>query len=1008
MTTGDEAPAARASDRPILVGRDRERRRLLALMDEATQGRGQVVLVSGEAGVGKTALVEDLAADATSAGCLVLWGHAYDVSAGPPYEPIAEIGRRYRPTGDLPPFPILFEDLDALARLGNQERLFAEVAAFFAELAGHRPLVLALDDLHWADPSSLDFVRYLAHRVSDHRLLLAVTYRSDEVHRRHPLSLLVPQLVREARAERLDVRRLDDAAARALIAAGYPLPEPELARLTAHVQLRAEGNPLYIRELLRTLEDERVLMERDAAWQLGNPADVRVPALLRHLVEGRLGRLRDETQTLVGIAAAIGQEVPLDLLAAVAGAEPDALVPAIEEADAAHLLQALPDGAAVRFSHALIQETVREAVLPMRRRIWHRAAAEALGSATRPDPDAVAHHFRQAGDARAVDWLIRAAGRAERAYAWRAATQRLEDALAGLEGDHARLPERGWVLFSLSRLLRYLDPDRSLAYLREAQAVAGILDDRVLGAFARFQMGYLRCTRLELRPGLDEMRAAFRAESSTISDAHWAAATAVVERLARLDLQTPELSIVTAGARTGVLDAVGQGALSLWLAHAGLLREALLHAERSREARAAIRRHAGSLGATAPIGALDADVALGLAHAMLGRPDIARGAFAAARDAYLRAGHHQQVATTLLWEIDTVSLPYRTDDQRERGDLAAALDAARERASGSILESAGRASLPLLLMEGRWNEAAVLAHAWAGETPGVRWAMGVWGIGTLAYRQGDLDAAWRAIRQVLPDGAETEPGGHLYLNATRMQQLAVAAAIDQGDLSTAVVWLEAHDRWIGWSEAVLGRADGQLLWARCHHLAGDLTRARRHLEAALELAADPRQPPVLIAGYRFLGRLHAAEGRSPDAEARLLDSLALADACAAPFERALTLLSLGELQASGRQHEAARSSLAEVRAVCAPLGAEPLLWRTREVEATLRARPAPERYPGGLTAREVEVLRLVAEGLTDAEVARRLFLSPRTVTTHLTSIYNKLGVGSRLAAVRFAIDRGLA
>ena len=175
---------------------------------------------------------------------------------------------------------------------------------------------------------------------------------------------------------------------------------------------------------------------------------------------------------------------------------------------------------------------------------------------------------------------------------------------------------------------------------------------------------------------------------------------------------------------------------------------------------------------------------------------------------------------------------------------------------------------------------------------------------------------------------------------------------------------------------------------------------------ALALASAPRQPLALLATHRLLGELATDRGDFDGARQHLVEALALADACEAPFERALTLVAMAELAIASGDAAAARPLLAEARAICEPLGARPTLERVAALETVIVGAPKLH-YLAGLSAREVEVLRLVAEGLTDAEVASQLFLSPRTVGSHLRSVYNKLGVNSRAAATRFAVEHGL-
>ena len=255
------------------------------------------------------------------------------------------------------------------------------------------------------------------------------------------------------------------------------------------------------------------------------------------------------------------------------------------------------------------------------------------------------------------------------------------------------------------------------------------------------------------------------------------------------------------------------------------------------------------------------------------------------------------------------------------------------------------------------------------------------------------------------DGPITEPGGQPFGPTLELQRLAVQLALDAGDLDQARAWLEAQDRWLAWGGAVRRQTDAQLLWARYHDANGDPDSACQHARQALRLAGDPAQPLALLAAHRFLGQLDIEAGRYADAERQLAEALRLADACAAPFERALTLLIRAELRVATGAIDEARQLADDVRSICEPLDARPTLARVNGLLEQIDSKQLG--HPAGLTDREVEVLRLVAQGLTDAEVAEQLFIARRTVNTHLTSIYTKLGVGSRAAATRFAVEHGL-
>jgi predicted ATPase len=295
-----------------LVGRAHELAVLRDRLGLAVARRGSLVLLGGEAGIGKSTLVEAIAREATAASCLVVTGHCYDLTATPPYGPWQ--GLTPHAAEPLPaPLAAALAALAGSAEVGGQGALFARVRDGLAAVVAARPVVVVLEDLHWADPASLDLLRVLTRRPGAVPLLLIVTYRVDELTRRHPLYQLIPVLVREAGAERIDLRRLDEGALRTLVAGQYPLADADVTRLVAHLQDHADGNPLYARELLRTLEEEGVLRPNGAGWQLGDLDRVRVPPLVQQVIDGRVARLGEEAREALALAAVIGQDVPLDL-----------------------------------------------------------------------------------------------------------------------------------------------------------------------------------------------------------------------------------------------------------------------------------------------------------------------------------------------------------------------------------------------------------------------------------------------------------------------------------------------------------------------------------------------------------------------------------------------------------------------------------------------------------------------------------------------------------------------
>jgi DNA-binding CsgD family transcriptional regulator len=974
MAENAERPAPSLTAAP-LVGREREQAALHEALGRALAGQGSLVLIGGEAGIGKTALAEGLLAEAAERGALALVGRCYDLAETPPYGPWLEVTARYPAGPGLPPLPAVVTDRAALAAVASQAALFAEVSAWFAAVAAARSLVLLLDDLHWADPASLDLLRALARQVAGLPLLLLVTYRSDELTRRHPLYQLLPVLGHEARALRLDLRSLAAGDLRRLVRR-YALPAADEGRLGAYLHDRTEGNPFYAGELLHALEEDGVLAPATGGWGVGDLARVGLPAALRQVLDARVDRLGEDGRGLLAVAAVIGQEAPLALWAAVAGTDEDGLVATIEAAVQARLVSESADGQAVSFVHALIREALYEGTLALQRRRIHRRAGEALAARPRADPDAVAYHFQRAGDARAAEWLVRAGERAERAYAWLTAADRFEAALALLEGDDSAAGQRALLLVHLAQMHRYADPRRGVAALTEAVRLAGEAGDAVLTAAALFDQGHLRCLAGDMARGLALMTAALPALEALPAPE-------------RAGLPTPAILGVPPTQREHY--------------HRGTLVQYLAYVGRYAEARAASARAGRTPGRTARELS-----GFGGMYGLLGEPERAREAFTTAAEMNRAAGQHSEVGSMLWAELVTVALRYQADQPAERRRLAAEAEAAWTRGSGVRLAPPRVLALPVLYLEGNWVEARQVALAALGTDDGFWRLHGRYVLGPLARAQGDADLAWRCVQEELPAGPGSVPGEATYVLALEAQILAATLALDAGDLPRARAWLDAHDHWLAWAGAVLGQAEGQLGWAEYHRAAGDLALAWEHATQALAHASNPRQPLALLATYRLLGELETTDGSHTEAQAHLTEALALADACAAPYERVLTRLACGELHLATGNRDRARTVLDEARAVLVPLEARPALARADILAARLAdGAPLPVTYPAGLSAREAEVLRLVAGGLSNAQAAARLFLSPRTVDQHLRSIYTKIGVENRTAAARWAADHAL-
>jgi predicted ATPase len=469
-------------------------------------GRGRLVLIGGDAGIGKTSLVRDLADGAAERGIQVLTGHCYDLTNTPPYGPWLDLFERYQPGPDQPTAPTPLAR-GRLERVDDRAALFADVRRFLAELATRRPAIVVLEDLHWADPASLELLRNVAAHVARWPVLLLVTYRKDELDGHHPLHQQLPAIIREGDAERVDLRPLDRTGLRALVAEQIRLGPADAERLADYLALHAEGNPFFASELIRALEGDVLVRDRDGRWSLGRLDRLVLPTLLRQVIDVRVARLAEQTRQALAIAAVMGQDVPLELWGGLAGLDEEGLLAVVEDGVQAHLVEADRDGARVHFVHALTREALYEAILPQRRRLLNRRVADALLEEPDPDPDEVAFHLEEAGDERASKWLVRAADRAHRAYAYVTASERLRKAASLLEGIPAMAATRRLLVFRRGYMLRFADPVGSIAAIEEAVALARNDGDEMFVAEALDVHGFVTCYLGRFRAGLAEMAA---------------------------------------------------------------------------------------------------------------------------------------------------------------------------------------------------------------------------------------------------------------------------------------------------------------------------------------------------------------------------------------------------------------------------------------------------------------------------------------------------------------------
>jgi DNA-binding SARP family transcriptional activator/tetratricopeptide (TPR) repeat protein len=476
---GDAAPRVR------FVGREAELERLRERWREACDGEPHLVLVGGEAGVGKTRLLTHFAREVHGAGANVLYGRC-DEGALLPYQPFMEALRHFVVHCGPPQLPGQAEpELAELARLvpelrsgagaaaapapGEPEtqryRLFEAMTGFFAGVAGAAPLLLVLDDVQWADKPTLLLLRHLFRRSADAPLLVLSAYRDVEV-ATAPLEELLAEVRRDRRVDRIALTGVSERDTTAIVSAGSSL-RPR-ADFVAQLHERTGGNPLYIQELLR-----------DLAESGGELAELAVPAGVQEVIGRRLARLSGPTLSALEAAAVIGSELDLATLAAATGEPSDALLDALEEGVRGGLLAEDPEVVdRFAFAHALVRQTLYERQMRSRRVRLHQRIAEALATSGAANPAELARHAFEAraliGPAVVVGYLRAAAAQASRSLAYEEAGDHYRRALQVIDerdGD-ALVSERCALLLSLGRSQWRAGDEEARASFRSAAQLA--------------------------------------------------------------------------------------------------------------------------------------------------------------------------------------------------------------------------------------------------------------------------------------------------------------------------------------------------------------------------------------------------------------------------------------------------------------------------------------------------------------------------------------------------------
>jgi DNA-binding CsgD family transcriptional regulator/tetratricopeptide (TPR) repeat protein len=838
--------------------------------------------------------------------------------------------------------------------------------------------VLVLEDLHWADASTRDFLTFLVRSARTEPLCLVATYRSDELHRRHPLRPVLAELERVAGVDRVGLERFDSDEVEALVAGILDRPDPALA---ARLYARAEGNALYTEELLAASAD-------DSCTEL--------PETLRDALLTRIERLPVAAQAVVRVAAVAERPLHHGLLEAVCDhLESDELMTGAREAVAGQVLVARPDGT-YTFRHALVGEAVYEDLLPGERIALHAAVAEALeldpwllGELSSSGVSAeMAMHYHAAHDLpRALPASVEAGLAAARVFAYSEALRHFERAVE----IWPRVPdaaERAGIV--LAEVMRHAssaasyagESARSIALARRGLEEIDEATDPLLAARMHAHLGKLLRGGGEADDSLDAYERAMELLP----------AGEVRERAQLLEAQATHLMLRGRYAESKALAAESaQAARELGM--------------RDLESRALNTQ--------------------GYGHAALGDVDAGIALLRRARE-LAADGQPADFTRAVVNLSDVLDLSGHTEEAL--AEVRAAIPLAAERPEPSSYDSfVELQAIGQLVRLGRLDEAAAaLPDRVPGDAIGSANIFLVLIRAELAFQRGD-DAlrgyieAWRRLSLGTRDPQWYEPlegiAAQLAAREGRFDDARAALArglstvrdAEDGLRHVRLCWVAAR------VEATAAEQDRDL------GVGGDgagLDALAAEVEAAATKPAQWAEGPAFAALARAeLARARHALGAAPPAPAAWEEPAAAFDALARPWPAAYARLQAAEAHLLAGNREAAGAALAACCASAQAMGAQPLVdeaqalgrrgrLRTESADAAAEHAPAPAQQLG-LTPRELEVLLLVAEGRTNREIGTTLFMSEKTASVHVSRILAKLDVGGRVEAAAVAHRLGL-
>jgi len=970
------------------IGRRSELQSLCAALDRAQAGTDQLVMLAGDAGMGKTRLCQEVVAEAARRNIPTVWGRCFEEPGAPPYWPwIQAIRTQLESQDDTRLRVLLGEDAAAIAalvpevrrRLGDlppvsvleadQQRfqLFHAISQLWQRISAESALLLILENLHWADPSSLRLLAFFAAELGGHRLMLLGTYRQTELSRRHALGESLAELACYSGYQRLLLSGLSRDETEQFLNAADESLSPEVL---AAIHQRTEGHPLFLVETVRFLLAETRTREKDAARVLKA-----IPEGVRAIIGKRLNRLSPSCTRLLSIAACIGRAFSMELLLPLTSeSSEEGVLEDLEEALAARIIESLSTPDQYQFSHALIRETLYDEMLPVRRSRLHLRIGELLE----------AHHCDEIGP---------------------------------------YLPQ---LAYQFSAALPDGSPTRALDYVRRAaeSAAALLAHEEAISLFQHaldVQQRYFssvheaRCILLLGMGAAQDSAGASEASRKTYLEA-----AGVARELGSAQfLVQAAIGFETAGWRLGYPGTQAVPLLTEALAAAheqedGCVRVELLASlcranaftNRPAEATRTYREAVALARQLDNPSALFRALVAFQATRFFG-PEQLDERLAAAREALALAERHRQHA----WAM-TELYGWHFSDLVEKGDFEAARTVAAAHVSVAQAErqpfmlAVGLSSETLLAMhEGRFADAEALAQETlkVGRRFSRANAAGAYGMQMFSIRreQGRLAEVLPVLRHFVstqPESAIWRPGlallyAELDLRGQAQAEFESLAAEDFAAIPHSALWPTT----MAFMAEVCAYLNDAARAATLYRLL--LPYAGRNLSTG-------NNAPCFGSADRLLGMLAATRGERESAQRHFEAALAMNLRTGGRPWLAYTQLCYAALLLRKRETGAERAAtlLDAALATARELSMATLEQRCDRLMAQLEDRLV---YPDTLSKREVDVLRLLAAGLSNQEIGARLFISTHTVANHIRSILAKTGTANRTEAAAYAVRQGL-